>query len=141
MKHRASLNTRTRKLEGKESAHTQCERTPPRYCDLLSLPEMPSVPTGPDDGNLDMFKSLRRFGLSYLDENGEQLEFSAGTGSDDNNGRWTQNEEAESIASECSDSESDIIGPNLEWTVLNGGLTDYWPYPSKTVGGDSRFAC
>jgi len=86
-----------------------------------------------------MFKSLRRFGLSYLNENGEQLEFSAGTGSDNDHSRWTQNEEAESIASECSDSESD--GSNLEWAVLNGGSTDYWPYPSKTVGGDSHFVC
>lgn len=86
-----------------------------------------------------MFKNFRRLGLAYLDENGEQLEFSAGTVSDDDEDRRTRSEDAETI--ESSDSESDTTDQQFEWAAQDGGLKDYWPYPSKTVSNKSRATC
>ena len=134
------MNVRARKLEEQESARAQDEHTPPTHSVLLPLPEIPpALPTGLDDGSADMFKNFRRLGLAYLDENGEQLEFSAGTVSDDDEDRRTRSEDAETI--ESSDSESDTTDQQFEWAAQDGGLKDYWPYPSKTVSNKSRATC
>ena len=80
-KHRLALNCRTLKLGEKPSAQPQCEQPPSQPISaLLPLPEIPLVlPNSQDDMNSDVFRNFRHLGLTYLDENGEQLEFSAGT--------------------------------------------------------------
>lgn len=102
---------------------------------LLQLPEMPQgVLTGQDDVSFDMFNDFRRLGLDYLDENGEQLEFSAGEVSGDDEDHRTQNDETESVVTKCSDSDNSTVDPQLssEW-LRDAELNDYWPYPSRTV--------
>jgi len=99
---------------------------------LLPLPEIPSaLSTGEGDRGPNIFENFRRFGLAYLDENGEQLKFSAGTVSGDE-GYLEQTEETEATASECSDSEGDVTD------VQESGMKSYWPYPSKTVSDNSH---
>jgi hypothetical protein len=133
------LDIRTRKLE--EEALTKTRENPSQPVDsvLLPLPEvLPVVPAGFGDTNPDMFGRFRRFGLTYLDENGEQLEFSAGIDRDDDEGRLNQREEtgaAPVLVSEYSDSESDAVDPQPEWPMQDTEQEDYWPYPSKTVSG------
>lgn len=123
-----------RKQEEKVLAQAQGEHPPPANSVLLPLPEIPLVlSAGPDERGSDIFENFRRFGLGYLDENGEQLEFSAGTSSDDDSGHRTQSEETEAVVSECSDSESDTADPQPGLTAQGDRLMDYWPYPSKTV--------
>ena len=89
--------------------------TPLAHSVLLPLPEIPPGPSAShDDGSSNMFKNFRRLGLTYLDENGEELEFSAGTVLDDDKGDQSQSEETGAITSECSDSESDATGIDAE---------------------------
>lgn len=129
-KHQVSSKIRTQKLEERESARAEGEDTLPAYSDLLSLPEIPSVgPTGSDNRSSDVFEKFRRLDFAFLDENGEQLHFSAGTEVGDDDGCQTWDREAKAVTPECSDAESDVISPQLEWT-------DYWPYPSKTVSNE-----
>lgn len=99
---------------------------------LLPLPEEPlASPTNPDDGSSDMFKNFQRFGFTYLDESGEELIFSVGTTSDDDEGHHGLNQEAEVVMPECSDAEESDALP--EWAAWDSQPGDYWPYPSKTV--------
>ena len=95
---------------------------------LRPLPEIPSIiPVGQDDTNSDVFSSLRRLGLTYLDENGEQLEFSAGEVFDGNRDHQIPNEEIGSdFESDVGDMQSKLLTEDFEGR-------DYWPYPSKTV--------
>lgn len=134
-KHRLALNRRTLKLGEKPSAQPQCEQPPSQPISaLLPLPEIPPVlPDSQDNMNSDVFRNFRRLGLTYLDENGEQLEFSAGTVPNGGEGNSNPNEETGAAASEYSDSESDDVDPQSEWPTRNIEQTDYWPYPSKTV--------
>lgn len=133
MKHRVALNLHVRKQE-KVSSQGQGEHTPCLDTTLLPLPEIPSdSPIGLDNESSDMFKNFRRLGLNYLDESGEQLEFSAGTVSDSNEGQQSQTEETMVTESDFSDSESDNASVQPEQTTRDGRLRDYWPYPSKTV--------
>jgi len=122
-----------RKLEEKESAQAQDEYTPPGQSVLFPLPEIPStLSAGPNHGSSDIFKNFRRLGLSYLDENGEQVEFSAGAITDDDEGHQTRSKDTETVTSESSDSESE----QFEWDMEDSVPGDYWPYPSKTVGDE-----
>ena len=126
------MNIRSHKLKGKGR-----ESTSLAYSTLLPLPEIPSVL--PNNGSPDTFGNFRRLGFAFLDENGDQLEFSAGMVSDDDEGCRTQIQESEAIMSEHSDSEeSDAASAQFEWTVQGGESEDYWPYPSKTVSRGFR---
>ena len=136
-KHQASLKHHARELEERELVRAQNECAQAAHSVLLPLPDIPPMlPTSQDERISNMFQSFRRLGLDYLDENGEQLTFSAGTDLDENEDSQTQNDEAEVLTSECSDTESDIDSPQPEWTARGSGLNNYWPYPSKTVSGD-----
>jgi hypothetical protein len=99
---------------------------------LLPLPEPPPVtPISQGDPSFDVFSGLRRIGLTYLDENGEPLEFSAGAES--SHQTWRNDETENQVESECSDSESDAADPQPKRFVQDVERRDYWPYPSKTV--------
>lgn len=131
-KHNISLSIRTRKLKERTLAQEQNECVSPGHADLLPLPEIfPTIPVSQGDGVAEVFGRFRRLGLSFLDENGEQVKFSAGTDGERNR---TQNEETD-VESGWSDIESDDAGHPLEWAAQDHQSTDYWPYPSKTVSG------
>ena len=99
------------------------------------MPELsPIVSAGQDDTSSDPFGSFRRFGLTYLDKNGDQLQFSAGMALDDDKGHLTRSEEAAVHRSEGSDLESDVGDSRPEWPARDVEQRDHWPYPSKTVG-------
>ena len=135
-KHRLALGVRARKLA--ELTKTPDDRTPsqPIHSVLLPMPEIsPTIPAGQGNTSVDIFGSVRRFGLTYLDKNGEKLEFSAGMISDDDRGYPVRSEEVEASGSECLDSESDMVDPRPKWPARDVEQRDYWPYPSKTVGG------
>lgn len=136
IKHQASLGIRMCRLEERRLAQEQTEHAQLANAVLLPLPEMPSLlPTSPDDETSALFTNFCRLGLAYLDENGEELEFSAGTDVD-NEGVQTQTEDDETFRSDDSDSENDVAGPQTEqWAAWDAGLGDYWPYPSKVVSG------
>jgi len=135
MKHRVALNVHMQRLEEKKSAQTQDKDTLPEQSVLLPLPEIPpTLPIGPNNGSSDIFGNFRCLGLAYLDENREQLEFSAGTVLDDGKGHQTWSEETETATSECSDSESE----QSEWAMQDSGSGDYWPYPLRTVSDKLR---
>ena len=134
MKHQLSLKARARKLKEIALARAQDESGLPADTTLLPLPEIPSIHV--DDNSSDMFGNLRCLGLAYLDKNGQQLEFSAGIDSGDDDDWQTSNQETEDTTPESSDSEDDILGPHLEPTIQDGGMRDYWPYPSKTVSDE-----
>lgn len=136
MKHQLALNVRARKLEERLSAKAQGEQPSSQRIAsvLLPLPEIPLVlPDSQGDASSDMLRNFRRFGLAYLDENGDQLEFSAGAVSDDGEGNPIPSEESDAATSECSDPASDAEDPQPEWPVRDVDQTDYWPYPSQTV--------
>ena len=133
-KHRAALDLRVRRLEEEELGRTQGRQTssPPTEAGLLPLPKMSSdIPTAQVDGNTNVFENFRRHGLEYLDENGERLEFSAGTALDDE--RCSQGKETRAEISERLDSESDVDDLRAELVMQENGPRDFWPYPSKTV--------
>lgn len=132
------MTVRTKKLEGEASAQVQEEYAHATYSTLLPLPEIPSVLLADvGSGVSKVFNNFRRLGLTYLDENGEQLEFSAGTGDDDKGGQ-VRNEEGDVYTSECSDSESVDDNSPFEWNKQDAQSGDYWPYPSKTVRNDLK---
>jgi hypothetical protein len=123
------LGIRARKLKEKDSVQTQDRQnlSPPVRSALLPLPEVSSIfSTHQDDGNYSVFENFRRVGLTYLDENGERLEFSAGAASSGNKGCQIQNKEPQG-------SEGDGAGIQTEWESQESGPGSYWPYPSKTV--------
>lgn len=136
MKHQASLKIRTRRLEERRLTQEQTENAQLAHAVLLPLPEMPLLlPTSPDDETSALLENFRRLGLTYLDENGEVLEFSAGTDLDDE-GDQTRTAEDEIFRSDDSDSETDVASPQIQqWAARDDGLGDYWPYPSKVVSG------
>ena len=137
-KHQASLGYYhdARELEERELARAQNECTQAAHSVLLPLPNI-LLPTSQDERTSNMFQSFRRLGLDYLDENGEQLTFSAGTDLDENENNQAQtHDEAEILTSECSDAESDVESRQPGWTMRDSGLNGYWPYPSKTVSVD-----
>jgi hypothetical protein len=137
-KHQASLKAHACELQERELVRAQNEHAQVVHSTLLPLPDIPSVlPTSLDEGTANMFKSFRRLGLDYLDENGEQLTFSAGTDLDASEENQPQNDEVEIVTSECSDAESDAaVDPQPGWTARDNESSDYWPYPSKTVSGE-----
>lgn len=127
-------------------AQTQGRQTPsqPVHSALLPLSEIPQiVPAGQDDVSADVFGNFRRFGLTYLDENGEELEFSAGVVLDGERGRQTQDGETEAFVSGCSESESDVAvesDPQPKRFACDvDSRRDYWPYPSKTVSKIGKY--
>ena len=134
-KHRAALDFCVRKLEEEEWERAQDRQTssPPEAV-LLPLLEMSSgVSTGRDDGNSNIFENFRRHGLEYLDENGERLEFSAGTAPGGEKYSQIQSEETQAVIPDCLGSESDADDIQTELVMQGSGSRDFWPYPSKTV--------
>lgn len=135
-KHQAALDVRVRKFE--EQARDERTLSPPTNSVLLPLPEvLPVLSVGRHDGRSNIFEDFRRLGFTYLDENGEELEFSAGTALDSDKVCQITSEEAEAAAPEYSDSECSTAGVQADWVTQEGTPRDYWPYPSKTVSDDS----
>ena len=135
MKHRVSLQVCTRKLEENKLAQERAKHAQPTNSVLLPLPEMPwALSTGPNDGTLDVFENFRRSGLTYLDENGDRLEFSVGTELSDVGDR-AQNRVDETVTPNPPDESESDVDDSLqpEWVAQDSGSDDYWPYPSKTV--------
>ena len=134
-KHQILLNICKQKLK-RGSVQAQSEPTPLMHSVLLPLPEMPPAPPASlDNQSSDMFRNFQHLGLAFLDENGEEVEFSVGAISDEDRDHQTQNQETETIVSECSDAEESDV--SSEWATQDGGLKDYCPYPSKTVSDKS----
>ena len=105
---------------------------------LLPLPDMLStLSTSPDDERLDIFENFRRSGLTYLDENGDQLEFSVGTELRDvGHGDRAQNGVDEALESNSPDESESDTDSGLQ-PEQDSGSGEYWPYPSKTISWDS----
>ena len=142
VKHRSALGARAENLNLEEREVRVPGVNPPATSLLLPLPEAPSVFSAGRDGvdsTFDPFEGLRRIGLTYLDEEGERLEFSAGARQDGDNGSQTEGKRTGVAMPGYSDSEDDDAGMGAEWVMPeNNGSTGYWPYPSKTVSDGSR---